>query len=116
MSDGDLCTYNSQSKSQHTAARRSLLRSVISSIRGLLSGAGARMKNGGICRAVWNNKAQPCCWCRCDLYWRDFMLWDHTGICFFPSLCYKCEDGLTCTICLRQSLTSLHQVDTYASS
>lgn len=32
----------------------------------------------------------------------------------FPSSYYKREDGLPYTICLRLSLTSLHQVDTDA--
>lgn len=44
------------------------------------------------------------------------MLWVHDEIGFPPPSYWKCEDGLRRTICLRLSLTSLHQVDTDAAS
>lgn len=117
------CVRTTLSKSQHTFPCLSLLWSVISSRRGVLSGAGVLIKKkksvwgGGICRTVWNNKPHSGCWRTVDVsFIGEVLCYGYIPKYVFHSTYYKCEDGLPCTICLRLSFTSLHQVDTDAPS
>lgn len=114
MSDYDLCMYNTRSKNQHTSTHLSVLLSVISSIR--------RGSFRGRCEKKEASVEQPGIITHTrvagvdGIFIGEILCYGYIRKYVFPSLHYKCEDGLPRTICLRLSLTSLHQVDTDATS